>query len=167
MDIVSAVTTATAMSTVLAMAITVARQWRRMNTKRDSSYKQFRTGLVSGLRNGIVVELKVAEYLLLGCLERSERQSFADRLGDWLRRIFLEITSELENVVIDGDSDSVVDWGKRLHAIIGELDSKSPFAGLPDAEKNLLSDVGHFVPVGAAERAQDNGSGRCDPGPDR
>jgi hypothetical protein len=128
---------------------------RRIASRKDFQYKKFRAGLASGLRNGIVGELRDAENLLLGCLKPWQRQDLTDRLGNWLRRVFFEITSELENVVAKGDSEKIPGWGRKLQSIIGEPEQKSPFAGLPDAEKNLLSDVEHFVSEGAADKAQD------------
>lgn len=128
---------------------------RRVATRTDSEYKRFRTGLVSGLRNGIVGKLCDAENLLLGCLKSWQREDLTDRLGDWLRRALLEITSELTDVVGEADSSAVLKWGKSLQSFVAELEQKSPYAGLPDAEKNLLSDIEHFVSENATAKAQD------------
>jgi len=128
---------------------------RRMTTRPENDFKKFRASIVSGLGNDIVCTLQDVKNLMLGCLAPWQREALTDRLGDWLRRILVGITSEEPDIVGDVELHEIVKWAERLKSFIAELDEKNPYAGLPDAEKNLLNDIEHFVREQAAEKAQD------------
>lgn len=76
----------------------------------------------------------------------SEDLSYRYHLSKHLREFLAELISKNKSIIDSAiDNNTILDWKQKLSAFIEENDKKSPYADLPAAERNILSDISVFI----------------------
>lgn len=73
----------------------------------------------------------------------SEDLTYKAGLSRWLREYLVELVSN--NLKEELDSESIISFKKAISDFIEKNDQTSPFADLPVAERNMISDIAAFL----------------------
>lgn len=128
---------------------------------RRGNRKAFYRVLKSGLKANTINSLSDVVNLYRGVSGESlEDLSYHRDLGILLREFLVDLVSRKfvngkddSDLKIDFDDDKLIsDWKSRIDTYINKIDGISPYADLPDAERNLLNDISSSIDVDQAKR---------------
>lgn len=111
--------------------------------KRNDSEKIFFSTLKEGLKSQSINTLDDVINLYMGVFKLSEGLNRYG-LSKMLRRFLVEIISNKDKDDLL-DYKAIVEWKKMITDYIKTNEELSPFADLPSAERNILSDISIFI----------------------
>ena len=100
----------------------------------------FHIALIEGIRSGTVVDLKDAQSLLSGCVTWHRARGVSDRaLPIELRLVLVELLNRKTPTSTGTKPEE--DITARVLAMVRLSEIEEPYAGVPDAERNVLRDL--------------------------
>lgn len=140
--------------------ILLMRLKKEKEAKRSNS-KAFYRVLKSGLKANTINSLSDVVNLYRGVSGESlEDLSYHRDLGILLRKFLVDLVSRKfvngkddSDLNIDFNDDELIsDWKSRIDTYINQIDEISPYADLPDAERNLLNDISSSIDADEVKR---------------
>ena len=109
--------------------------------------KKFFKALVEGLKTGSITTIDDIVNIYKGVAGlSSENLSYRYRLSKLLREFLVDLISKNKNVIGGDLDDNIIrDWKQKLSDFIQKNEEMSPYADLPAAERNVLSDISTFL----------------------
>jgi len=115
----------------------------------NASKKVFYRALKSGLQSNMICNLSDVENIYKGTIgEGLEGTNYQKFLNIWLREFNLDIISKNQILTKDDTDltfeitqDNLIKWKNLINTFILELDEKSPYTELDDAERYMLNDI--------------------------
>ena len=109
--------------------------------------KKFFKALVEGLKTGSITTIDDIVNIYKGVAGlSSENLSYRYRLSKLLREFLVDLISKNKNVIGGDLDDNIIrDWKQKLSDFIQKNEEISPYADLPAAERNVLSDISTFL----------------------
>lgn len=122
----------------------------RKREKRKKRKEKFFNVLSEGLKSGSITTLDdvVNVYKGVSGLE-SEDLSYRYGLSKLLREFLVEVISKKVDRSLD--DETIREWKEKITKFIKENEDISPYADLPAAERNILSDITTFLDMGDAD----------------
>ena len=128
--------------------ITALNFFIKLRKKRQSERKQkfFKT-LIEGLKSGSILSLNDVVNIYKGIFGYSvEDLNFRYSLSKLLREFLVDIISKDRKIINDSISDnSILQWKEMLTEFINQNEKISPYADLPETERNILTDISVFI----------------------
>lgn len=109
--------------------------------------KKFVKSILEGLKIGSINTLEDVVNIYKGVSgSSSENLEYQYRLSRRLREILVDLNTRNVSVIGYSIEDEVIkDWAQKISNFINENETTSPYADLPDAERNILSDISSFL----------------------
>lgn len=120
--------------------------------KRSERKKKFYKALAAGLNLGSVEIIDDVVNIYKGVAGlSSENLSYRYGLSSELREFLVEIISKNKELTDSTDDTDIRNWKQKITEFIQQNEATSPFADLPSAERNILSDISTFIKTNDSE----------------
>ncbi len=118
-----------------------------LREKRAKSKNDFFKALKEGLKTGAITTLDDAVNIYKGITGLgSEDLDSQYNLSKLLREFLVNLISKNKSVIDDDINDEMIrEWKQKLTDFISKNEVISPYADLPAAERNILSDISTFI----------------------
>jgi hypothetical protein len=119
---------------------------KKTKEKAEKKLKLFNT-ITIGLKNGSITNMEDVVNIYKGISGlTSEDFSYRYGLSNYLREYLVNVVSKDKSLFDESISaDKIVQWKNMISDFIKQNDTMSPFADLPSAERNILSDLITFL----------------------
>jgi len=117
---------------------------RRKRKRRIERKQKFFKALIEGLKTGSITTIDDVVNIYKGVAGlSSEDLDYRYGLSKQLREFLVEIVSKrVDNSL---DNEQIVYWKQKISEFIKKNEEISPYADLPTAERNILSDISVFI----------------------
>ena len=121
--------------------------------RRKERKEKFSKALIEGLKTGSVETIDDVVNIYKGVAGlSSENLSYRYSLSKQLREFLVDIVSKNKKYIDSTLGDDVIrDWKQKISEFIKENETTSPYADLPSAERNVLSDISTFLEMNDPE----------------
>jgi len=115
--------------------------------KQDEGKKKFFKALNEGLKVGSIISLEDIVNIYKGATGlSSEDLQYRYGLSKNLREFLVELTSKNKNIFGEVlDDNQVRQWSQKITEFIKNNEKTSPYADLPSAERNILTDLSLYA----------------------
>lgn len=112
----------------------------KSKTPREANQKKFDKAVKNGIKSGSITSVEDLEILFLGVTGQSAQdESSCIELARWVRQFLAE-------ELLDGNlSDEFLAWKKLASGFLTEIEERSSYVELPDAERSLMVDIESYV----------------------
>ncbi|EMS79141.1 hypothetical protein [Desulfotignum phosphitoxidans] len=139
------ITIIVALAATIAYAAAVSKLLRRLTERRKKEKSRFFSAVTEGLKNQSISSVTDMENLYRGVKRTgTEEAGNPARLSTWLREYLVQL---LENPPKEG-SEVLVEWKSLISKFIEQNEQQSPYAGLPDLERSIITDIELFLGSG-------------------
>jgi len=116
---------------------------RLMRSKREEGKKKFFKALFEGLKLSSITTLENVINIYKGATGlSSEDLQYRFGLSRHLREFLVELTSKNKSIFGETlDEKKILPWIQKINEVIKKNEEISPFADLPAAERNILTDL--------------------------
>lgn len=117
---------------------------KRMRVRREGQRGEFHETLLEGFKNGSLETIDDIVNIYKGISGlSSDDLSYRHGLSKQLRSFMVRVVSK--KIDKELDDNAILEWKKRISEFIRINDEVSPYADLPPAERNILSDISSFI----------------------
>ncbi len=125
--------------------------FRRISEKRSRAKTAFYSALVAGFKSGNITSLEDLKNLFKGSYGTGVIEAeTGSRFSMWLREFIVELVAEKTKV----DESDISKIKEFLSKALEDHERQSPYAVLPELERNILNDVDEFVNAGSPDSAK-------------
>lgn len=131
----------TVVSTVaITVAYATALQWmfKRTRERRKSEKNNFFSVLRNGLKSGDIETLADVYNLYNGVCRITDDSTAPSKLSGWLREFLVTLFEEEE-------MEDRKSWKEKITKYMEDHETQSPYADLPELERNLFADVERYI----------------------
>lgn len=124
-----------------------------MIKKKAKRKNEFFKALKEGLKTDSITTIEDVVNIYKGVAGMSsEDLSYRYNLSRLIREFLVHLISKNKNVMNGDFNDDIIrDWKQKLSDFIQKNEAISPYADLPAAERNILSDISTFLEKGDTE----------------
>ena len=121
--------------------------------RRNERKGKFSKALIEGLKTGSIATMDDVVNIYKGVAGlSSENLSYRYGLSKQLREFLVDIVSKNKELIDSSLGDDVIrDWKQKISEFIEKNETTSPYADLPAAERNILSDISTFLEMNDPE----------------
>jgi hypothetical protein len=120
--------------------------------KRIKRKEKFSKALAEGLKTSSIATIDDVVNIYKGVAGlSSEDLSYRYGLSKQLREFLVNLISNKEIVDSSFDDNVIRDWKQKISEFIQKNEATSPYADLPAAERNILSDISTFLEMNDPE----------------
>ena len=115
--------------------------------KRIERKNKFFKSIIEGLRSGSIITIDDVVNLYKGIAGlSSENLSYRYGLSKQLRELLVAIINKDKKLFDESPNDDIIrDWKEKITEFIQQNETTSPYADIPAAERNVLSDISTFL----------------------
>lgn len=123
---------------------------RKRRAKRKNAFVK---AMKEGLKAGSITTIDDVVNIYKGVAGlSSEDLSYRYNLSKVLREFLVDLISKNKSVLNSNLDDNIIrDWKEKISDFIQKNEAISPYADLPAAERNILSDISSFLKKGDTE----------------
>jgi len=114
-------------------------------TKRSiTNKKRFFDTILEGLKAEVINKVEDIDNIYVGVGgSRSGDSTYRNNLSIWLKEFLVILISKEKDESID--NNVLREWNEKIADFINKIEETSPYSGLPDAERNILSDIASYL----------------------
>ena len=137
-------------SAIIAAYLALVEPKRKIRIERKNKFFE---ALVEGLKMNSLETIDDVTNIYKGVSGlSSEDLSYRYGLSKQLREFLVDIISKNKKLLDDSiDDNTIRDWKERVSGFIQQNEETSPYADLPAAERNILSDISIFLEINDPE----------------
>jgi hypothetical protein len=129
----------------------VSRLLKRIFERRSQAKKAFYSALIAGFNSENITSLEDIKNLFKGSSGTSIIEAeTGSRFSMWLREFIVDLIAEKTEV----NQSNIGTTKEFLSKALDEHERQSPFANLPELERNILNDVDEFVSASNPDSAR-------------
>ena len=115
--------------------------------KRTERKNKFLKSIIEGLKSGSIITIDDVVNLYKGIAGlSSENLSYRYGLSKQLRELLVSIINKDKKLFDESPNDDMIrDWKEKITEFIQQNEATSPYADIPAAERNVLSDISTFL----------------------
>lgn len=113
---------------------------KKIESERNKFFKAF----LEGLKAGAISTVDDVDNIYKGVRgSSSEDLSYRYNLSKWLKEFLVKLISKEMDESID--NNVLVEWNKKISDFIHKIEEASPYSGLPEIERNILTDMSSYL----------------------
>lgn len=125
----------------------VLKEKKQDTRKLETAKKKFFKVMEDGLRTNVINTIEDVDNIYIGAGgSRSDDISYRFKISKWLKEFLVEIISKEKDESISNEILS--DWKQKISDFITKIEEISPYSGLPETERNILTDIISFLESG-------------------